>query len=379
MTYTDPVDAGDPQGTRPPDLATPTPEPTDTAMEDAIRLHEETIVFDMVSPLFTSVYPRGVEEYRAGGMSAIGATVMDRSGANGDNAAVGFSGVAYVYDLIREMPDKLRLVETVDDFSRAKDEGKLGVVMHFQTCSPFERELRFVEIFYRLGVRAALLTYNIRNFVADGCTERSDAGLSRFGVRLVKEMNRVGIVVDGSHTGVRSSLDAIEATDSPFIFSHSGARAVFDHPRNIADDQIRACARTGGVIGVVGLPAFVGDASDPKLENIVRHITYMAELVGVQHVGIGMDYHRGELPYSTLEEQQAYYSRIGSEGLWNEGDLPVPPRRLAPEIETPAGMRNLTAALLRHGFSFNETKGIMGENFLRVFRTVWKPVETPGA
>jgi len=354
------------------------PQTTDAAMDDAIRLHQESIVFDMTSPLFMLRFPRGAEEYRAGGVSAIGATVGTQTTGLALNASEGFSSTARLYDLIRQMPDKLRLVENVDDFARAKEEGKLGVVLHFQTCSPFEQELRYVEIFYRLGVRAALLTYNIRNLVADGITERTDAGLSRFGVRLVKEMNRVGMVVDGTHTGVRSSLDAIEVSEAPFIFSHSGAKAVYDHPRNLTDEQIRACARTGGVIGALGLAYFIGDPADPKLENLVRHIAYIAELVGAEHVGIGMDYTIGLEPYSTLEEQQAGHKRVSTTGLWNEGDIPAPPLRNAPEIETPAGMRHLTAALLRHGFSYDEVRGIMGENFLRVFRAVWKPIETPG-
>jgi membrane dipeptidase len=346
-------------------------------MEEAIRLHEESVVYDMVSPLFRQVYPRAAEEYRAGGVTAIGMTVADPATDSSDNMAEGLRGIAHAYTIIRQMEDNVRLVESIEDFARAKREGKLGVVFHFQTCSPFEQELRFVEIFYRLGIRAALLTYNIRNSVADGCTERTDAGLSRFGVRVVKEMNRVGMVVDGSHTGIRSSLDAIEVTDSPFIFSHSGAKTIYDHPRNITDEQMRACARTGGVIGVVGLPPFIGDVTDPKLDNLVRHIAYIAELVGVQHVGIGMDYFRGLIPYSAPEEQTRY-SGVASTLLWGEGDLPPPPWRFAPEIETPAGMRSLTAALLRHGFSYSETRGIMGENFLRVFRAVWKPVQTPG-
>jgi membrane dipeptidase len=347
-------------------------------MEDAARLHEESIVLDMVSPLFMLEFPVSAEEYRAGGVSAIGATVGTPTTALAHNAMEGFSSVAHMYDLIRRMPDRLRLIETVDDFARARQEDKLGIVFHFQTCSPFEQELRYVEIFYRLGVRAALLTYNTRNLVADGCTERTDSGLSRLGVRLVKEMNRVGMVVDGTHTGIRSSLDAIEVTDSPFIFSHSGAKAVYDHPRNITDEQIKACARTGGVIGVVGLSYFVGDAGDPKIENLVRHIAYIAELVGAEHVGIGMDYTTGIRPSSTLEEQQAGYERVRAGGLWGESDFPPPPWRMPPEIETPAGMRHLTAALLRHGFSYEETKGIMGQNFLRVFRAVWKPVEALG-
>jgi membrane dipeptidase len=169
----------------------------------------------------------------------------------------------------------------------------------------------------------------------------------------------------------------MEITDSPFIFSHSGAKAVFDHPRNLTDEQIKKCAQTGGVVGIVGLPHFVGDLADPKLENLVRHAAHVAELVGVEHVGIGMDYFQLVSPYSTVEVQRSAYARLMSGGLWGEGDIPPPPWQCAPGIETPAGMRNLTAAFLRHGFSYDETKGIMGENFLRVFRAVWKPVMTP--
>jgi membrane dipeptidase len=346
-------------------------------LEEAVRLHQESIIFDMVSPLFTQVFPRGAEEYRSGGVTAIGATVADESAAITTTAAEGFRGIANVFSLIRRAPG-LRLIESVGDFAEAKREEKLGIVLHFQSASPFEHDLRFVEIFYRLGVRAALLTYNARNLIADGCTERTDAGLSNLGVRLVKEMNRVGMVVDGSHTGIHSSLDAMEATNEPFIFSHSGAKAIFDHPRNLTDEQIGACARTGGVVGVVALPYFVGDSSDPKLENVIRHIAYVAELVGTAHVGIGMDFNRGMAPYSTFDEQEAAFETVRHGGLWREGDLPAPPWRYAPEIETPAGTYNLTAGLLRHGFSYDEVRAIMGQNFLRVFHAVWKQVVTPG-
>jgi membrane dipeptidase len=345
---------------------------TGESLDLANRLHDESIVLDLVCPLFNQVVPRGVADYRAGGFSAIGASVTNGVGAS---AAETFRAVRSIYGLIQSMPDEVRLVETSDDFARAKQEGRLGVLLHFQNCTAFEG-LVLVELFYRLGIRVAQLAYNVRNLVADGCTEDSDAGLSRYGTQLVRQMNRVGMVVDGTHTGIRSTLDAMEVTDSPFIFSHSGAKSVFDHVRNITDEQIRACARTGGVIGVVGLPYFLGDGDVPKLETLVRHMAYIAELVGAEHVGVGMDYHRTLTPYTTLEEQQVAHKNRGLGGLWREGDIPAPPYRCASEIETPAGMRHLTAALLRHGFSYEETKGIMGENFVRVFQAVWKPVST---
>jgi membrane dipeptidase len=191
-------------------------------------------------------------------------------------------------------------------------------------------------------------------------------------------MNRVGMVVDGTHTGIRSTLEAMEVTGSPFIFSHSGAKTIHDHVRNITDEQIRRCAETGGVIGIVGFPPFLGDFPNPSLEGVVRHAAHVAELVGVEHVGIGMDYFRVIAPYGDLDQQIAAYKSLISGPLWNVEDHREPPWQYAPGIETPAGMRNLTAALLRHGFSYEEVQKIMGANFLRVFSAVWRPVSTPG-
>lgn len=246
-------------------------------------------------------------------------------------------------------------------------------MLHFQTSSPFERDLDLVEVFYRLGVRVAQLTYNISNFVADGITEGRDAGLSKFGRQVIKEMNRVGMVIDGSHSGARATLQAMEPSEAPFIFSHSGCKAVYDHPRNITDDQIRACAATGGVIGVVGLPYFLSDSREATIEHLIRHVVHIAELVGTDHIGIGMDYWAGVLPYSTPEQQVARLTiQDAADDIWNPGDIPVHPWGFAPGIETPAGMRNVTAALLRYGFSYEEALKIMGGSFLRVFAQVWK-------
>lgn len=353
-----------------------------SSSETAARLHREAIILDMVSPLFVRAFPCAVDEYLAGGVTAIGATIFDPLTPDlgtavpivAGDAAGALRGVAHIYALIRQLPDTLMLIEALDDFARDRQAGKLGIVLHSQTCAPFQHDLNFVELFYRLGVRVALLAYNTRNLFADGCTERTNAGLSKLGVRLIREMNRVGIVIDGSHTGERSTLDAMEVCEAPFIFSHSGCKALHDHPRNITDEQIRRCVATGGMVGVVGLPNFLGDHAAPKLETVVRHVAHIAELVGAEHAGIGMDYFTGLIPYSTYEEQLADYPVKMSSGLWGPGDMPPPPWRCAPEIETPAGMRHLTAALLEHGFSEAETRGIMGENFLRVFGQVWKPV-----
>jgi len=184
--------------------------------------------------------------------------------------------------------------------------------------------------------------------------------------------------VDGSHTGRRSTLDALKICEAPFIFSHSGCSALYHHPRNITDEQIRACAASGGVVGIHGAPFILGNTDSPTVADIVRHIHYVANLVGIGHVGIGLDYHAGISPYSASDTaaRQVMFQSSEADEVWNPGDIPPPPWRYAPEIETPAGMRAVTTALLRSGFSYEDVRKIMGENFLRVFRLTWQPTSS---
>jgi membrane dipeptidase len=352
-----------------------------TKETEAERLHREALILDMVAPLVVDVFPQGAEDYLAGGVAAVGATVLDPLSPESplEGCLQGFRGVAHIRALVDSIPEKLLLVESVGDLHRAKRSNKLGVIIHFQDCTQFERTVGLVEPFYRSGARVAQLTYNVRNLVADGCIERLDGGLSKFGVRLVKEMNRVGMVVDGSHTGQRSTLDAMEVSEAPFIFSHSGSKAIYDHPRNITDEQIRECAQTGGVVGIHGAPFILGNVENPTIQDVIHHIAHVSELVGTDHVGIGLDYHAGISPYSAsdADARKAMFQSSDEDDLWNPGDIPPPPWTYASEIKTPAHMRNLTAGLLASGFSYDDTRKVMGANFVRVFERVWKPGGRP--
>ncbi|MGH6644666.1 MAG: dipeptidase, partial [Bradyrhizobium sp.] len=170
-------------------------------------------------------------------------------------------------------PELYVMVEQVADIARAKAEGKVAINFHFQGTNALLGDLGLVEVYYRLGVKHMLMAYNSRNLVGDGCHEESDVGLSRYGKALVAEMNRVGMIVDVSHTGYRSSLDAIALSTKPVIFSHSNAKALWAHQRNIADEQARACAAGGGMIGVNGVGLFLSEARfDNSPEMIARHI-----------------------------------------------------------------------------------------------------------
>jgi len=217
-----------------------------------------------------------------------------------------------------------------------------------------------------------LLAYNVRNLAADGCAEPADAGLSNFGRRLIREMNRVGIIVDCSHTGRRSSLEAIELSERPAIFSHSNVQSICPHIRNIHDDQIRACADRGGVIGVVGVGGFLGSVA-PSAEDVFRHVDYIASLVGPEHVGLGTDY-VDILPYK--DHAKTWEARASEVRLWPDSadawrdptgtQIPFEETRCFP----PEGLASLVDLMVSHGYSESTIHGILGANFRRVYATL---------
>ena len=271
------------------------------------------------------------------------------------------------YRQAREHADKVRPATTTNDLRTAHDEGRLAVVLAFQNSSPFGDDLDTVEMFHRLGVRAAVLAYNQAELAGDGCMEPRDAGLSVFGRRLVAEMNRVGMLIDVSHCGVRTSLEAIDASATPVAFTHTGAKGIYDHPRNISDDQLRAVAERGGFIGINALPVFLraGTAS-PGIDDVVDHLEYVAERIGIQHVGLGLDFSQPPDQPGISPERYAMLTR---QGVWSEATLPPPPWRypLASAAEAP----RLTQRLLERGFAEPDVIGVLGGNVMRVLEHVW--------
>jgi membrane dipeptidase len=242
----------------------------------------------------------------------------------------------------------------------AQASGKLGIGFNFQETLPFGTDLGNIAKFYQLGVRQALLAYNIRNFVADGCAEPSDARLSMFGVEVVKEMNRVGMLVDGSHSGYRSTMHAMEICDAPFVFSHANPFAVRPHYRSIKDEQIRACAATGGVIGINGVGFWVGD-NDASTEAIFRCLDYTVELVGPRHVGLGFDY------VYDIESLMTYVDKASHVWPPYEGETIVKHNYAGSEQ-----MVELVQVMLDHGYPTDSIVQILGGNWERVCQQVWK-------
>jgi membrane dipeptidase len=251
------------------------------------------------------------------------------------------------------------LCKTVDDILQAKSEKKIALILNFQETLPFEDDVNLIQVFYELGVRHALLAYNIQNHVGGGCAESTDGGLTRFGRKVVREMNRVGMIVDGSHSGYKTTMEAMEMCEGPFIFSHANAHTLFPHYRNIKDDQIKACARSGGVIGINGVGEFMDDV-DATSESMFRHADYIVQLVGPEHIGIGLDF--------VLDYEKFWRSIMPETDKW---PALAGRTRVVTRYARPEQLVEVAELMFKRGYKENDVKGFLGENFLRVARQVW--------
>ncbi|MDP9336922.1 MAG: dipeptidase, partial [Actinomycetota bacterium] len=208
------------------------------------------------------------------------------------------------------------------------------------------------------------LCYNQRNFVGDGCSERTDAGLSDFGIAVVKELNRQGIVIDLSHTGYTTTMEAIEFSERPPVFSHANVRSLCESRRNVKDDQILAVARKGGLVGINAFPAFLRRGSIPTLNDFLDHVDYVAHLVGPEHVALGLDFSGPGSPSAYANSVRAL--------RWKPDDYPPPPYIYPAGLEDPSKLPYVTAGLLQRSYSQDEVRMILGGNWVRVFRAVWQ-------
>ena len=250
--------------------------------------------------------------------------------------------------------DWLRMADDAPAIRAAKREGFMSVSFHFQSATPFTSSLDLVEAFKSAGVRRAILAYNEGNAFADGCHESRDAGLTQYGRRLIARMDEAGVIVDLSHCGARTSFDAMEAPlRRPPIFSHSNARALFDHERNITDEQIKACAARGGYIGVNGVGMFLGVSGPQIPEAIAEHAAHIAALAGADRVGLGLDF--------MFLEGSDYDFFHAAQGRWPRG-YPDPPW----DFFQPEQFGDLVRALETKGFTRGELAGVLGENYLRL-------------
>jgi membrane dipeptidase len=260
---------------------------------------------------------------------------------------------------VLDNPSDYLLVERVEDLNHARATHRLGVLFDIEGGNALDGELSRIDEYYQLGVRWMLMTYNLRNALGGGCQDKEDPGLTDFGRRVLAEMKRVGMIACCSHTGPRTSLEVMQHADNPVIYSHSNPRALWDHPRNISDEAIKACAATGGVIGINGVGVFLG-ANDARSQTVARHIDYVVNLVGPAHVGLGLDY--------VFDQQELLdYLKSHPEMFPREAHEMSDPAFVAPEQ-----IPEIVAELVELGYDDAALRGILGGNLLRVARQVWR-------
>jgi membrane dipeptidase len=279
------------------------------------------------------------------------------------------AGLAFWNGQVEAHQDRLSVIRRHTEIAEAKNAGKLGLIFGFQRTSMFAEDLGRIKLFRDLGVRIMQLTYNNRSLYGDGCLEPSDAGLSLLGRQAVGEMNRVGVAIDLSHCGHRTTAEAIAASVKPVLLSHIGCNSVHRHPRNKNDSELRAMAEKGGVAGIYLMP-FLDIDGTRNTDLVVRHIEHAINVCGEDHVGIGSD-----LSIQPIEETAEYKNaaaefvngrRLAGGGAPGE-DLPL----YIPELNHPRRIEAIAMALAARGHSASTIRKIVGENFHRVLGSIW--------
>lgn len=327
--------------------------------KDWPALYRDNIIWDAHAclPLLPNYDMSALARHRAAGATYVSVNVGMDFNPLGQCIRV----IAGFRDWIAKHSDHYLLAGTLADVTRAKQEGKLAVSFDLEGSVMLEEDLAMLGLYRDLGVRQMHLAYNRDNSIAGGCFGKNQ-GLTDLGRAVVKEINRVGIIMDCSHSSRQTSLDVMALSTRPVVFSHSNAKGLCDHPRNIDDDQIKACAATGGIVAINGIGPFLG--RDIETDTIIAHVDYMVERIGVAHVGIGIDYSfdqdHSDLPAG--EDPALWWPKVAGFDF-DFGTLRfVPPERL-PDI---------ASGLLRHGYKDADVVAIMGGNFMRVAGACWK-------
>ena len=304
-------------------------------------------------PLDPSFLPQ-LARHKAAGFDAI--TVNIGFGEQGPEEHLRM--IAAMRHWLLARPDDYLLLLEADDIERARATGRLAVGFDIEGANAVGDQLSLIQMYYDLGVRWMLMAYNTANRVGGGCQDE-DGGLTPFGRAVVAEMERVGMQVCVSHTGHRTVRDIFDVATQPVIFSHSNCAALHPHPRNISDDLIRACAATGGLVGINGVGIFLG-LNDISSQTYARHVDHVVQLVGPAHVSIALDY---VFDTRELEEHVEKMKATFPPGLGYElGARFVPPEQL----------EEIVATLQGWGYSDADLTALLGGNLLRLAQQVWK-------
>jgi len=340
----------------------------------AIDLMNRAIVVDMLGPL-TLNFPLGAKWITdPESFGSADAQKFRDSGINVFHIAVGTGGpeayeqtlqfVSGYNALMAGQDETMMRIDSAADFDRVKRNGKIGVMIGVQNSEHF-RTPKDVDLFWGMGQRVSQLTYNSRNLIGNGATERRDEGLSDFGVAIVERMNKVGMAVDVSHSGDRTTLDAFEVSKQPVLITHSNCRALVPgHPRCKTDEAIKAVGAKGSVMGITGVRMFVKASEPTTVEDALDHFDHVRDLIGPEHLGVGSDIDLDgydDMPPELNKRLRAGYK--GSYGFRDKIDVEG--------LDHPKRMFDLTEGLIRRKYTVNDILGILGGNFKRVLAEIW--------
>jgi len=331
-------------------------------------LYSNAIVIDSLCAPFTDMdKPPSAEALAAVRQSGITAINLTISGNSYEDT---IESLATLQQLVDQHPDVFLIVRRYSDIARAKRESKIGIMPGFQYSSFLEEKPERVATFRRLGVRIMQLTYNNRSIFGDGCLEPGNAGLSKAGIAAVKNMNELGVALDLSHSGYRTTSDGITQSAKPVLITHSGCAAVYPHPRNKPDDILKELADRGGYFGVYLMPYVVASPTIPTREHVLDHVVHAINVCGTDHVGIGSD---GAIQKTVLtpEQKDAFDKDIARRkqlGIGAPGEDRYP---YVPDLNGPDHMQVIADELSKRAQPAAVIEKVLGANFQRIIGEIW--------
>ena len=301
---------------------------------------------------------------RDSGISALKTTL---GGANGTFEET-VADIAAAQKMIERHPGLFIKVANHADLERARPQNKVAVIFSFEAASPLEDKLDRIDLFRNLDVLVMQLSYNHTTPFGVGCLDGETGGVTELGRKAIARMNALGVALDLSHSNTRSTADGIALSSKPPLITHSGCRAVFMHPRNKRDPEMKALADKGGVMGIYMLPFLTPETKQPMLADYMQHMLHALKVCGEDHVGIGTD-----VPFFTVTQQDLDAMKKDEadrkqKGVNAPGENRPP---YIPDINTPRKLERVADALLKHGYSARVTDKVLGLNFSRAFKEIW--------
>ena len=304
-----------------------------------------------------------IKEILASGTNAVAVTLTDPK-AYGECAFPNALEDLFKYDgHIRAHSDFFLKATRVADVERAGKEGRLALIYQLQNTTPIQKDLDRIDLFYGLGLRSLQLTYNYQNYVGAGCRDRHDAGMTTFGVDVIERMNDIGMLVDVSHAGMATMVDAVEVSSKPIIISHTACQAVHLHSRNTTDENLRRVADKGGVIGICQIRTFITDKPRENLDFYFDHIDHAVNVAGIDHVCIGSD-----RDHRVIEDTQEEIDQVLEEEgpQFHPSEWPL----YMTGLNGPRRMEVVVSLLSRRGYSDDKIEKIINTNLFRIYEEV---------